>query len=82
MEAIDILAVLRRHVLLILTLTILTPIIGYGISFIPALIPEKYDASAIVMVRPSPLPVMVFDIKLLNGPRAPAREGGSGHVLK
>jgi uncharacterized protein involved in exopolysaccharide biosynthesis len=52
MEAIDIFGVLRRHVYLILALTIVTTIAGYGISFIGVLIPEKYEASAVVMVRP------------------------------
>jgi uncharacterized protein involved in exopolysaccharide biosynthesis len=52
MEEIDIFGVLRRHIFLILALAIVTPIAGYGISFINVLIPEKYDASAIVMVRP------------------------------
>jgi uncharacterized protein involved in exopolysaccharide biosynthesis len=52
MEAIDIFGVLRRHLWVILALAILTTIAGYGISFIKVLIPEKYDASAIVMVRP------------------------------
>jgi uncharacterized protein involved in exopolysaccharide biosynthesis len=52
MEAIDIFGVLRRHVGVILALAIVTTIAGYGISFIKVLIPEKYDASAIVMVRP------------------------------
>ena len=53
MEVIDIFGVLRRRVYLILALTIVTTIAGYGISFVSALIPEKYDASAIVMVRPN-----------------------------
>ena len=52
MEVIDIVNVLRRHLLLILALATVTPIAAYGISFIQALIPEKYDASAVVMVRP------------------------------
>jgi uncharacterized protein involved in exopolysaccharide biosynthesis len=52
MEVIDIFGVLRRRVYLILALTIVTTIAAYGMSFINALIPEKYDASAIVMVRP------------------------------
>jgi uncharacterized protein involved in exopolysaccharide biosynthesis len=53
MEVIDIFGVLRRHVLLIVALLIVTPVAGYGISFIQALIPEKYEASAVVMVRPN-----------------------------
>jgi capsular polysaccharide biosynthesis protein len=52
MEVIDIFGVLRRRAYLILALTIVTTIAAYGMSFINALIPEKYDASAIVMVRP------------------------------
>src|SRR4029077_10404939 len=52
MEVIAIFDVLRRHVYLIGVLCILTTIAGYGISFVNALIPEKYDASAIVLVRP------------------------------
>jgi uncharacterized protein involved in exopolysaccharide biosynthesis len=52
MEAIDIFGVLRRHVYVILALTIVTTVAGYGISFIKVLIPEKYEASAVVMVRP------------------------------
>ena len=52
MEAIAIFDVLRRYVYMIFTLTIVTAIAGYGISFVKNLIPEKYDASAVVMVRP------------------------------
>jgi len=52
MEAIDIFGVLRRHIYVILALTIVTTIAGYGISFVKVLIPEKYDASTVVMVRP------------------------------
>jgi len=44
--------VLRRHVYLIGALCIVTTLAGYGISFFSPLIPEKYDASAIVLVRP------------------------------
>jgi uncharacterized protein involved in exopolysaccharide biosynthesis len=53
MEVIAIFDVLRRRVYMILALTIVTAIAGYGISFIKELIPEKYEASAIVMVRPN-----------------------------
>jgi uncharacterized protein involved in exopolysaccharide biosynthesis len=53
MEVIAIFDVLRRRVYMILALTILTTVAGYGISFIKVLIPEKYEASAIVMVRPN-----------------------------
>jgi len=52
MEAIAIFDVLRRHVYLIVMLCIVTTLAGYGISFVNALIPEKYDASAILLVRP------------------------------
>ena len=53
MEVIDIFGVLRRHVVLIVAFLIVTPVAGYEISFVQALIPEKYDASAVVMVRPN-----------------------------
>lgn len=52
MEAIALFGVLRRHVFLIFALCIVTMLAGYGVSFISALIPEKYDSSAIVLVRP------------------------------
>jgi len=52
MEVIALFDVLRRHVYLIVVLCIVTTVAGYGISFLHALIPEKYDASAIVLVRP------------------------------
>ena len=52
MEVIAIFDVLRRHVYLIGALCIVTTLAGYGISFFSPLIPEKYDASAIVLVRP------------------------------
>jgi uncharacterized protein involved in exopolysaccharide biosynthesis len=52
MEVIALLAVLRRHVLLIVALCIVTTVAGYGISFISVLIPEKYDSSVTVLVRP------------------------------
>ncbi len=51
MEAIAVFAVLRRHAYLIGALCVLTVLFGYGISFSP-LIPETYDASAILLVRP------------------------------
>lgn len=44
--------VLRRRAYLIVALTIVTAMAGYGISFITFVVPEKYDASALVMVRP------------------------------
>jgi uncharacterized protein involved in exopolysaccharide biosynthesis len=52
MEEIAIFDVLRRHVYLIGALCIATTLAGYGISFFSPLIPEKYDASAIILVRP------------------------------
>ncbi len=52
MEVIAIFDVLRRHVFLIGALCITTALAGYGISFFSPLIPEKYDASALVLVRP------------------------------
>ena len=52
MEVIAIFDVLRRHVYLIGVLCVVTTLAGYGISFFSPLIPEKYDASAIVLVRP------------------------------
>jgi uncharacterized protein involved in exopolysaccharide biosynthesis len=53
MEVIAILDVLRRHVILIIALFIVTTLAGYGISFLHPLIPEKYEVSAIVLVRPN-----------------------------
>jgi uncharacterized protein involved in exopolysaccharide biosynthesis len=53
MEVIAIFDVLRRHVFLIAALCIITTLAGYGISFFTPLIPEKYEASAIVLVRPN-----------------------------
>ncbi len=52
MEAIAIVDVLRRRARLIAALCIVTTLAGYGISYFSPLIPEKYDASAIVLVRP------------------------------
>ena len=52
MEVIALADVLRRHVFLIVALCIVTTSAGYGISFISALIPEKYDSSATILVRP------------------------------
>jgi uncharacterized protein involved in exopolysaccharide biosynthesis len=51
MEFVAILDVLRRHVTLIVTLCIVTTLAGYGLSFV--LIPEKYEVSAIVLLRPN-----------------------------
>lgn len=58
MEVIAIFDVLRRHVYLIGALCIVTTLAGYGFSFFSPLIPEKYDASAIVLVRPH-LPIKI-----------------------
>jgi capsular polysaccharide biosynthesis protein len=52
MEETAIFDVLRRHVYLIGALCIVTTLAGYGISFFSPLIPEKYDASAVILVRP------------------------------
>jgi uncharacterized protein involved in exopolysaccharide biosynthesis len=52
MEAVALVDVLRRRARLIAALCILTTLAGYGISYFSPLIPEKYDASAIVLVRP------------------------------
>jgi uncharacterized protein involved in exopolysaccharide biosynthesis len=52
METIDIFDVLRRHALLIVSLCVLTTLAGYGVSFLSPLVPEKYEASAVVLVRP------------------------------
>ncbi len=58
MEVIAITEVLRRHVILIVALTIIATLAGYGISFVSVLIPEKYMASATILVRPhSPMRV-------------------------
>jgi uncharacterized protein involved in exopolysaccharide biosynthesis len=53
MEVIAILDVLRRHVTLIVSLCVVTTLAGYGISFLHPLIPEQYEVSALVLVRPS-----------------------------
>jgi uncharacterized protein involved in exopolysaccharide biosynthesis len=52
METIDIFDVLRRHALLIVLLCVVTTVAGYGVSFFSPLVPEKYEASAVVLVRP------------------------------
>lgn len=52
MEVIAIFEVLRRHARLIISLCVVTMFAGYAISFFSPLIPEKYDASVIVLVRP------------------------------
>jgi uncharacterized protein involved in exopolysaccharide biosynthesis len=53
MEVIAIFDVLRRHVTLIVALLFVTMLAGWGISFVQPLIPEKYEVSAIVLVRPN-----------------------------
>jgi uncharacterized protein involved in exopolysaccharide biosynthesis len=53
MEVIAILDVLRRHVTLIVSLCVVTTLAGYGISFLHPLIPEQYEVSALVLVRPN-----------------------------
>ena len=53
MEFVAILDVLRRHVTLIVTLCIVTTLAGYGLSFLHPLIPEKYEVSAMLLVRPN-----------------------------
>jgi uncharacterized protein involved in exopolysaccharide biosynthesis len=53
MEAIAILGVLRRHLILIVSLCVATALAGYGISFLQPLIPEQYEVSALVLVRPN-----------------------------
>jgi uncharacterized protein involved in exopolysaccharide biosynthesis len=52
MDEIAILDVLRRHSYLIAALTIVTTVAGYGLTFVSDLIPEKYEASAVLLVRP------------------------------
>jgi uncharacterized protein involved in exopolysaccharide biosynthesis len=52
MEIIAVFDVLRRHIYLIGALCVVTALAGYGISFVSPLVPEKYDASAIMLVRP------------------------------
>jgi uncharacterized protein involved in exopolysaccharide biosynthesis len=58
MEVIAVLQVLRRHLYLIAAVCVIATLAGYGISFFTPLIPEKFDASAIVLVRPhSPIKI-------------------------
>ena len=52
MEIIPVFDALRRHIYLIAAVCIVTVLAGYGISFFSPLIPEKFDASALVLVRP------------------------------
>jgi uncharacterized protein involved in exopolysaccharide biosynthesis len=49
MEQIAILDVLRRHASMIIIICVVTTLAGYGFSF---LIPDRYTASALVLVRP------------------------------
>src|SRR5271165_3492764 len=52
METIAIFEVLRRHTFLMVLLCVITTLAGYGVSFFSPLVPEKYEASAVVLVRP------------------------------
>ena len=52
MEVIAIFDVLRRHVYLIIMLTIVTGLAGYAISFFTPLIPERFESTATLLVRP------------------------------
>lgn len=52
MEVIAFFDMLRRHVYLIVAICVVTVIAGYGISFFSPLIPDRYEASAVVLVRP------------------------------
>jgi uncharacterized protein involved in exopolysaccharide biosynthesis len=52
METIAIFELLRRHTFLIALLCVVTTLAGYGVSFFSPLVPEKYEASAVVLVRP------------------------------
>lgn len=52
MEEIAVLEVLRRHAFMIAALCIIATLTGYGLSFVSFVIPEKYEASATLLVRP------------------------------
>lgn len=52
MEALAVFDVLRRRAALIAALCIVTVLAGYAVSFFSPLIPERYEASAVVLVRP------------------------------
>ena len=52
MEVIAVFDVLRRHVYLIIMLTIVTGLAGYAISFFTPLIPERFELTATLLVRP------------------------------
>ena len=52
MEEIAVFEVLRRHILLIVALGVVTALAGYGVTYVPAIIPEKFETSALVLVRP------------------------------
>ncbi len=49
MEELDIFDVLRRHARMIVALAIVSTLVGYGVSL---LLPRRYTASALVLVRP------------------------------
>jgi uncharacterized protein involved in exopolysaccharide biosynthesis len=49
LEEIDILHVLRRHARMIVAVVLISTMVGYGVSF---LLPRRYTASALVLVRP------------------------------
>lgn len=52
MDGLAIFDLLRRRAYLIGAVCLVTVLAGYGLSFVSALIPERYDASALVLVRP------------------------------
>jgi uncharacterized protein involved in exopolysaccharide biosynthesis len=52
MDGIAIFDLLRRRIYLIAAVCVVTMLGGYGLSFVSAVIPERYDASALVLVRP------------------------------
>src|SRR5437867_9512755 len=49
MQQIEILDILRRHAWMIVALTIVATVAGYGFTF---LLPEQFSATALVLVRP------------------------------
>ncbi len=52
MDTVSIFDVVRRRLYLIVALCAVTTLAGYGVSFFKPLIPVKYEASAVVLVRP------------------------------
>ncbi len=52
METVSVFDVLQRRSRLIAALCVVTTIAGYGVTFLKPLIPVKYEASAVVLVRP------------------------------